>query len=42
MKHYPLLLTLLIPLFILSQGCATIFGVRTNTMVFNGPPHVQS
>ena len=42
MKHLPFLLTLLIPLLMLSQGCATIFGARTNTMVFNGPADVQS
>jgi len=42
MKHYPLLLTLLIPLFMLSQGCATILGGRTNSMVFTGQPDIQS
>ena len=42
MKHYPLLLTLLIPLIVLSQGCATILGGRTNSMVFTGQPDIQS
>ena len=42
MKHYPLLLTLLIPLLVLSQGCATILGGRTNSMVFTGQPDIQS
>jgi hypothetical protein len=42
MKHYPLLLILLIPLFMLSQGCATILGGRTNSMVFTGQPDIQS
>jgi len=42
MKHYPLLLSLLIPLFMLSQGCATILGGRTNSMVFTGQPDIQS
>ena len=42
MKHYPLLLTLLIPLILLSQGCATILGGRTNSMVFTGQPDIQS
>lgn len=42
MKHYPSLLILLIPLLMLSQGCATIFGGRTNSMVFNGPADIQS
>ena len=42
MKHYPLLLTLLIPLFLVSQGCATIFGGRTNSMIFNGHTDIQS
>ena len=42
MKHYPLLLTLLIPLLLLSQGCATILGGRTNSMVFTGQPDIQS
>ncbi len=42
MKHYPSLLTLLIPLFLLSQGCATIFGGRTNSMIFNGHTDIQS
>jgi len=42
MKHYQLLLTLLIPLLVLSQGCATILGGRTNSMVFTGQPDIQS
>ena len=42
MKHFPLLLFLLIPFFLISQGCATIFGGRTNTMVFYGPADVRS
>jgi hypothetical protein len=42
MKHYPSLLILLIPLLMLSQGCATIFGGRTNSMIFNGPVDIQS
>ena len=42
MKHYPLFLTLLIPLILLSQGCATILGGRTNSMVFTGQPDIQS
>ena len=42
MKHYPFLLTLLIPLIVLSQGCATILGGRTNSMVFTGQPDIQS
>ena len=42
MKNHPLILSLLIPLFMLSQGCATIFGGRTNSMVFIGHPDVQS
>lgn len=42
MKHYPLLLILLIPLLMLSQGCATILGGRTNSMVFTGQPDIKS
>jgi hypothetical protein len=42
MKHFPPLLPLVIPLFLVSQGCATILGGRTNTMVFNGPADIQS
>ena len=42
MKQLQFLLILLMPLLMLSQGCATIFGGRTNTMVFNGPADVQS
>ena len=42
MKHLPFLLTLLIPLLMLSQGCATILGGRTNSMVFTGQPDIQS
>ena len=42
MKHYPFLLTLLIPLIVLSQGCATILVGRTNSMVFTGQPDIQS
>ncbi len=42
MKYYPLLLTLLISLLVLSQGCATILGGRTNSMVFTGQPDIQS
>ena len=42
MKHYPLFLILLIPLLVLSQGCATIFGGRTNSMIFNGHTDIQS
>ena len=42
MKHYQSFLFLLIPLFLVSQGCATIFGGRTNSLVFNGPPDIQS
>ena len=42
MKHYPFLLSLLIPLIVLSQGCATILGGRTNSMVFTGQPDIQS
>jgi len=42
MKYYPLLLILLIPLLILSHGCATILGGRTNSMVFSGQPDIQS
>ena len=41
MKHLPFLLTLLIPLLMLSQGCATILGGRTNSMVFTGQPDIQ-
>lgn len=42
MKQIPLFLTLLIPLFLVSQGCATIFGGRTNSMIFNGHTDIQS
>ena len=42
MKQLQFLLILLMPLLMLSQGCATIFGGRTNTMVFNGTADVQS
>ena len=42
MKHYRFFLFLLIPLFLVSQGCATIFGGRTNSLVFTGPPNVRS
>ena len=42
MKQNPLFLTLLIPLFLVLQGCATIFGGRTNSLVFNGTTDVQS
>jgi len=42
MKHFPYLWTLLIPLFLISQGCATILGGRTNSMVFTGQPNIQS
>ena len=42
MKHYHSFLVLLIPLFLVSQGCATILGGRTNTMVFTGQPDVKS
>ena len=42
MKQIPFFLTLLIPLFLVSQGCATIFGGRTNSLVFNGTTNVQS
>jgi hypothetical protein len=42
MKPFLLPLTLLIPLFLMAQGCATIFGGRTNTMVFNGPADIRS
>ena len=42
MKHCPYLWTLLIPLFLISQGCATILGGRTNSMVFTGQPNIQS
>jgi len=42
MKHYLTLLTLLIPLIMLSEGCATILGGRTNSMVFTGQPDIQS
>lgn len=42
MKYNPLLLTMLISLLVLSQGCATILGGRTNSMVFTGQPDIQS
>jgi len=42
MKHCLTLLTLLIPLIMLSEGCATILGGRTNSMVFTGQPDIQS
>lgn len=42
MKHCPYLPVLLISILVLSQGCATILGGRTNTMVFNGQSGVQS
>ena len=34
MKHFPIILLLFIPIFILSQGCATIIGSWRNTLVF--------
>jgi hypothetical protein len=42
MKHYPLNLILLLVFLLISQGCATILGGRTNTMVFNGPADIRS
>jgi hypothetical protein len=42
MKHFLSLPALLIPLIMISQGCATIFGGRTNSMVFTGQPDIQS
>lgn len=42
MKHFLYLSTLLLPIFLITQGCATIFGGRTNTMVFTGPADIQS
>ena len=42
MKHYPLNLILLLMFVMISQGCATILGGRTNTMVFNGPGDIRS